>query len=420
MTRSLFMKHLLFQYIRQSLYLLVTAVVFNCSVLAAPKPDYRLFPHNQGNIQLVMSNDGGFGDVESDIAGNNLPVLDPLTGEMIFGSVYPRNSGAHYLRGLLWIGARVGNDTIVALGTALNPDVAAFGEFTLKSLDVTREYYAEDARSQLDLICTFYDTFTDPAITDPINLTLYEPLGLRIDQHSMAWGGGGIDDFVLIDYTLTNIQAKALKDLFVGIEILSVADPIPDFEFDNLTGYLPRYQFDPSCSYMEDLHRAYVFDNNGDPVYGAWTPASPNATMGVAVLGLSADDYIVNYNWYTWVNSTSWGPRRRGTPGQPLRRFKWGLGEPSGSGEQYYFMAHPEIDYDQIFTALDHSNTGWLPPPSRAGQVASGGGARSVAVLSAGPVVDLGPGQIAHFTVAVVGGEHFHHDPTAYSRLWDP
>jgi len=83
-------------------------------------------------------------------------------------------------------------------------------------------------------------------------------------------------------------------------------------------------------------------------------------------------------------------------------------------------MSHPEIDYDQIFTAVDKTSSGWLSPPSppgRAEDYADGYDTRYL--YSFGPAT-IPPGEIFHFVVAYVGGENFHTECGTFETLFDP
>jgi hypothetical protein len=91
-----------------------------------------------------------------------------------------------------------------------------------------------------------------------------------------------------------------------------------------------------------------------------------------------------------------------------------------GDRPAYQMMSNGEIDYPQIEAALDHSFTGWLPPPEEPEFLADVAGGQNVHyLLSMGPF-DLPPESTATFAIAVVGGEGFHKDPNNFRDVFDP
>jgi len=155
-------------------------------------------------------------------------------------------------------------------------------------------------------------------------------------------------------------------------------------------------------------------DFDGNPEGGQFTPFSPLAAVGIMFLGGSSENLTVNYNWSGYLH---WGPRKQGTLSDPFRPIGPWLAYPCGDANMYYALSRPGIDYDFMFTAIDHTSQGWLPPPSHVEEFVAWGS--YLTTLSIGPF-DLPPKQSINFTVAVVGGDNVHHDPTAFDRLFDP
>jgi hypothetical protein len=85
-------------------------------------------------------------------------------------------------------------------------------------------------------------------------------------------------------------------------------------------------------------------------------------------------------------------------------------------------MSNGEIDYDQIYSCVDQTAQGWLPPnETECGDFANGYDTRFL--LSFGPFDPLTPGDSLHFAVAWVAGDSFHVDPTNLaqdSNMTDP
>ena len=66
---------------------------------------------SRGNMQLALANNGTFGTYGQELA-------DPFTGLVIPSCIYPKNSSLVYVWvGAFWIGAVVGEDTLVSCGT---------------------------------------------------------------------------------------------------------------------------------------------------------------------------------------------------------------------------------------------------------------------------------------------------------------
>ena len=86
---------------------------------------------------------------------------------------------------------------------------------------------------------------------------------------------------------------------------------------------------------------------------------------------------------------------------------------------KYYVLSHPEFDYDQLFTAVPHSEQGYLPPPQPSQALDFANGYDTRYLLSFGPF-DIDPGDSLPITLAYLAGDDFHTDPEAYDDLLDP
>ena len=140
---------------------------------------------------------------------------------------------------------------------------------------------------------------------------------------------------------------------------------------------------------------------------------------GILLLATPGETTNFSFNW--WISNANagldWGPRKQGSVEYPMRDFGGFLGTPEGDRNKYYIMSHPEIDYDQLFTSVDHSTEGWLAPPSYSDNLADGTDTRYL--LSFGPV-DILPGDSTSFALAYVAGENFHTDCEAFENFFDP
>ncbi|RME28756.1 MAG: hypothetical protein D6800_03530, partial [Candidatus Zixiibacteriota bacterium] len=390
-----------------------------------PVPQYLYSVHNQGNLQMTITNWGQFGVI------TERGVPDPVTGEVVNGLVYPRNIGVSYFNGDIAVGAIAGTDTLVTTWEEFSPDVAPFGEFQMASIDANRSFFSRDAHSIFDLTCTYFDTLKDTPFV-PINRfdnRFHKPLGLRVIQRSMAWSGPNLDDFIIINYELGNTGLHFLHDVYVRFDEESfIYDLILDSLGSQLVGFLPDWHITLECGVPDTVNVAYVTSYTGflHDFLDDWDTRSPRAAVGIQVLGMPADSLRLNYNWYApsfggfgTDTAATWGPRRRGTVEDPFRQIGESWGRPEGDANEYYVMAHPEFDYDQMYAAVDFSSRGWLPP-SVIGWLTSliPFGIDAKASLSFGPI-DLPPRASTEFTIAVVGGDSVHVHPNDFLDRWD-
>jgi hypothetical protein len=394
---------------------------------AAALPVVQYAAHNRGNIQLAIANNGTFGTYGQDIP-------DPFSGQPIPSCVYPKNSDLVYLWvGAFWIGAVVGRDTLVSVGTEdfyvteeFWPDERPFGDFTYSSIDLNSPFYSEDAYSEEDIYCEYTDTLTNPSLVsqDPFTSRPHKPLGIKVFQRSMAWSYEYADDFVLFDYQIQNIGQNQLKNVYMGIwvdgDVWHTSRNGPEGWNDDIVGFLREYPAPEGCGFIDTVNIAYTADNDGDPEGGAFNYRSPRSVAGARVVRTPSDSLEYSYNWWI-INygdpSRDFGPRQKDRPGDPYRSFGTRIGTPEGDPNKYYMLRHREFDYDLITTAVDKQDQGWMPPPENAADYARGWDTRYL--LSFGPFT-LSPGQRLPISFAWVAGENFHTDPDAFRNKFDP
>ena len=135
----------------------------NKPMTGKPMLDQRV--HKVGNMWLTVTNYGIFGN-QSDAS-----VKDPETGLSAPSCEYPGGSGMEYLfQGALWIGAIIGEDTLVSCGHdgwqhifEMYGDQSPQGAIIKKSTRKSDPAYAADAVSEADYIAVYTDTLTDQA-----------------------------------------------------------------------------------------------------------------------------------------------------------------------------------------------------------------------------------------------------------------
>ncbi len=147
--------------------------------------------HNIGNISIIVKNYGKIG--RRFWEGLN----DFHTGEGIWKSCeYPKNSQLDYfLEGMLWVGAVVGNDTLVSSGRDYGYGLKSLGEFSpgfipdgdmlYRSTLELDDNLKKDAVSEQDFIAVYTDTFLQVSY-DEITRMPHKPLHLEITQKSYA------------------------------------------------------------------------------------------------------------------------------------------------------------------------------------------------------------------------------------------
>jgi hypothetical protein len=392
---------------------------------ALPVVEYAA--HDRGNMQLAIANNGTFGTYGESI-------IDPFTGLQIPSCVYPRNSDLVYLWvGAFWIGAIVGRDTLVSVGTddfydteEFWPDVKPFGDIKVESIDPNDPHYDAAARSEQDIIAEYTDTVTNPALVSRDNTDgrNHIPLHIKVTQRTMAWSYSYADDFILFDYAIQNIGAKRLRKVYMGIwvdgDVWHVTRNGPEGWNDDITGFLRTSPAPDRCGRIDTVNIAYHADNDGDPVGSSWDYRSVPHVVGTRIVRTPSDSLAYSFNW--WIINYSdpardFGPRRLNTATDPFRSFGSRLGTPEGDRNKYYVLSHPEFDYDLLFTAVDHTAEGFLPPPQFADVYASGYDTRYL--LSFGPF-DIDPGQRLPITFAWVGGKYLHTNPSNFKSLFSP
>ncbi|MCP4569773.1 MAG: hypothetical protein GY841_19515, partial [FCB group bacterium] len=164
--------------------------------------------------------------------------------------------------------------------------------------------------------------------------------------------------------------------------------------------------------------------NDGNPLEDGsylWVDESPRGAISLQFLGGDFTPDYINFNW--WIPngnaSLDYGPRMAGTPQDPYYEFESGvLGTPGIDRDRYYLLSHPEIDYDQLFTAIDHTADGWLPPPLPNQAIDFADGYDTRFMMSFGPF-DLPAGESVSFAVALVAGDNVHVNGSDFHDYFD-
>ncbi len=397
--------------------------------------------HRVGQLSMTVSNKGTFGtgflDNPTGPDGGRAPSAE-----------YPINSGIEYLfAGALWIGAVVGRDTVVSTGAdgwrstgqELNPasldeQISNGEEMKMRSISDPEDPEFSLAKSQEDITSVYFDTLTVGLPSDQFN-TNHVPLGIKVRETTYAWSYDYADDFVLFDYKITNISSRTLEKVYMGIYVDGDVGHTATLSNgqgaqDDICGF--RLAVDQlnirrsKCDFTDTIRIAWIADNDGNGSEVPIVPTSkseyiratdPTGVTGTRVVRTPSDSLDFSFNW--WVSNGNapldFGPRLKGTNDDPFRDFGGFLGTPEGDKNKYYIMSHEEFDYDQLFSSVNFTSEGWLPPGPQSSDISNGFDTRYL--LSFGPFIVF-PGETLPITFAYVAGEKFHTDPQAMRKLF--
>jgi hypothetical protein len=408
-------------------------------------PNLEQCTHKTGRLWFTVSNYGIFGN------RRDFFVSDCLTGLPASSAEFPGGSKVEYLfQGGLWVGGIVGKDTLTSIGTdgwvnirELFPDGGAKGSIIRRSARTSSPFYSPEAVSDLDLITVYYDTLKDPRLLttpDPEDGRPHKPMGLKIEQRSYTWATSWGQDWVLLDFVITNLGPEPIKKGHVGLFFdpdighteegrLTERDDYCGFKDTTFLKYAGGNYGRVAPFYLtctETLNVVYAYDNDGDPEPGddlSLSSKNPTAAFGVRFLRAKEPIRLftfparLSFNW--WVADSlrllDWGPQK--TPGRTS--IFGGRGQPAGDAMRYHYLSNREVDYDQYLSALSldqldaHFGLGgdWMPPhqpPANAFDIADGADSRFV--FSVGPF-DLDVGESLPVTAAVFIGPRLHFAP---------
>lgn len=381
-------------------------------------PFLEVCTHTYSNFLFSVSNFGLFGSEDGEWR-------DCETGLSAPSAQFPAGSRVEYLyAAALWIGAVVGEDTLVSTGFdgwqyvyEMNPcsDPTTCG-LHKRSNRPADPYYDQEAHADLEFSATYTDTLADSRYTGVgWNGEMHNPLNIEVSQTSYSWSVGYAQDFILLDYKIRNIGPKTLENVYIGLyvdgDVNHVTNDVGGHE-DDICGFRETYQSIAGREFLDTIDFAWIADNDGDPSNGIFDVHSATSVAGVRVMRLTSTPVKVAFNWWT-SNGTAafdWGPMMDAT----RRNYgTGGLGTPEGDRNKYYLLSNGEHDYDQFLSAIEKMREGWLPPATFADAIADGYDTRFV--LSAGPF-DIDVGDSIPFTLGYVAGEDFHRDPANLVR----
>jgi len=332
------------------------------SKVIKPYPENRV--HRAGLLWMNITNFGWAGN-----DGSENITIDPCTGRAAPGAEMPGGSGMDYIfiTSLLFGGYlestefNTNNTSKLFLGPLVSNGYE--GSYGIKEL---QPYYFDQDQSGLTLgriretsnvegkmNCLFEDVynpkatayeqfttrFTDKSTLftgqDPFDQRPHIPLGIEIKQTSYAWPYDFSKKFIIMDYTLYNINAdqKDIYDFFMGIYVDSDIKNINNSQthygcFDDLCGFVQKWDgyVDPATGDLKtvDLNLIWTADNDGREYFsnnGFYLSSEPGsgsvldgATGSFSIKVLRNPNPNLRYSFNLWSSGyedemLDWGPR---------------------------------------------------------------------------------------------------------------
>ncbi|HEX9917497.1 MAG TPA: T9SS type A sorting domain-containing protein [candidate division Zixibacteria bacterium] len=394
----------------------------------------QLRVQRMANLRACFSNWGFFGSESRSLyettGGCFMP--NPSSTTQIAASFeFPKNSDLEYLyQGGLWIGAIVNNETLTTVGVdgwqwinEIWPDgPSPLGDITEKSQKPGAPCSDASALADQEMISVYSDTLIPGNMTDPFDKRFHKPINLKTTQHTYSWETPPYDNFVIVDLSVKNIGTDTIHQTYLGLymdtDIGHTTAPQGGSQ-DDITGFLKEYNGDT-------VNIGWAADNDGDPTSGVFNYKSPTGVIGVKLLDFINPVPKISYNWWTsnaYDGDKDWGPwklenavRHQGLC--PYGRCDLNFpdnvkGTPGGDLSKYFIMSNGEIDYDQIYSYTDMTDSGWLSPSFYGLDFARGIDTKFL--FSFGPV-EINPNDSIYATLAFLAGDSFHTDVNNYQN----
>ncbi len=360
---------------------------------------FRGVYHNVNKMLLHSSNMGFFGDWNSDPTA---PACE-----------WPAGSGIEYLFAAgLWVGGEVTDehgrpDTLVSAAVYQleyypKPDPRDIVYTAFEGMpgggrlldDDNDNLYDEDpldgydndgdglidedfaAISQQMFSSVFYDTAI--SINSTRTEDFHEPLGLKVRQESYAWTSPAVEDFIGVEYRVTNISDREIRKAYIAFMVDADVGPVrqvPQSYIDDMAAYVDttiyRKEISPEGGEITveyHITMGYMYDQEAGP------DGKVPGYIGVMFLGHTTDP------------EGKLAPRR-----VEIHMFKrWSSGEqdPENDKERYRYM-RGDSDTEKTID----------PPTTKAADYRF--------LVSAGPFASIPPGSTLVFQVAFVCGETF-------------
>jgi hypothetical protein len=336
--------------------------------------------HNIGELKLHMSNWGMFGSWP----GTTNPFSFAPSGE------WPGGSGIeHVFTGGLWVGAL--RNSVPAVSTASyqfefrptqdpidivyrSAEGAAGGnrlpwpgadddnDGTIDEDPLDGHDNDLDGQTDEDFAAIsdqmFARWYTD---NQPEAIQIYpehNPLDIEVREHTYQWDDDEFDDFIGLDFEITNIGVETLEDIFVGVFLDGDVGNrnTPNYWEDDIAGFR-NFPFVCTPYGGVALRYGYICDGTGSCIAALILNHTTDPTGQLAP---------PEVRWTTFANFSGTLPYDQG-------------GDPTNDFERYELMSSETIERD-----------GTVPRDYRI-------------LVSTGPFSSLAPGETLRFTIALVG-----------------
>ncbi|MCB1046762.1 MAG: hypothetical protein KDC10_06130, partial [Calditrichaeota bacterium] len=231
----------------------------------------------------------------------------------------------------------------------------------LNALDyLDRNIYDSLAVSEQDFYSAYTDTIDDLGLLpngqvwDPQDNN-HVPLGVKVEMESHAWSYSYAQDFIVIDYKISNIGSKFLKNLYIGLYVdadVGHGDEAGQGRAsDDFCGFR-RTAIDTVSNQNILINTAYIADNDGRPASetSGTNFTCPDVT-GTRILRAPNPQLQTTFNW--WNSNASpdqdYGPAWTWWQDHPDARgddMSWSLilGTPEADIHKYQVMSNGEFD----------------------------------------------------------------------------
>lgn len=246
------------------------------------------------------------------------------------------------------------------------------------------------AISQQMFTCEFTDYTTEALSEYP----LHKPLHVHVRQNSYAWSSDGANEFIGLDYVISNDGFETLRDIYIGYFVDSDVGrkESATLHIDDLGfyGFLDTTYIDPATAYPCGGGDTPPRDCSLHSLTSrfAYTYDAPGGSAG----GSASDDLAPGANGYlaTVLLGHTTDPLTGRAPSEVRLHSCWFF---SGSGT--YPSGDPQNDYERY--DLLSSGVRTARPPAVPADYRY--------CISAGPFVDLDPGEELRFQVALAVGD---------------
>jgi hypothetical protein len=244
------------------------------------------------------------------------------------------------------------------------------------------QFFDEKAISHQDFVARFSD-LNRRSLTTGDTLFKHEPLGIVVHQESYAWNFPFADFFVILNYTIYNVDRDTLDSVYVGLW----ADPTIR-NTNNVRPGTPGYFTRKSNGYTDSLRMAYAFDYDGSP-----TPPAADSYLGIKLLGSTpfprGVDSLADLKRRTYYNA--W--RFRDESGQSVYRSP---ADDAGT------ILNARSRYARLASSLPNGS----PPDDYIDQLRTRPDNMTV-LLSTGPFATLNPGDSLNVVFGIICARKF-------------